>query len=57
MMYNPETKYSYPSILSPEILADPEKFEAAVMAEIDRRLFEYISWDFERMLFIEENQE
>ena len=49
--------YQYPSIISPELFDDPEKIEEAIKAELDRRIFEYISWDFERMLFIETNQE
>ena len=56
-MYNPETKYSYPSILSPELIDNPEKLEEAIKAELDRRIFEAVCWDFDRLLFIEENQE
>ena len=56
-MFDPNTKYSYPSILSPELFDDPKKMEEVIIAELDRRLFEYYSWDIERMIFIEENQE
>ena len=56
-MYDPKTKYSYPTILSPELFDDPKKIEEVIKAELDRRLFEILVWDFERMLFIEENQE
>jgi spore coat polysaccharide biosynthesis protein SpsF (cytidylyltransferase family) len=55
-MYNPETQYSYPRIISPEIFQG-DKLEQAIKDELEKRIFEYVSWDIDRLLFIEANQE